>query len=113
MVLIFALRAEDLHDHARSGLFWIIILFAAMAALSRSFVSESDQGTLELLRLRFPAPHIFTGKLLYNFGFTLAVATFTFVLYQFLLNITITIWGIMIIGLIFGSLGLSSVSTLL
>ena len=113
MVLIFALRAEDLQDYARSGLFWIIVLFAAMAALSRSFVSESDQGTLELLRLRFTAPQIFTGKLIYNFGFTLAVATFTFGLYIFLLNISITLWTIMVLGIVFGSLGLASVSTLL
>ena len=113
MVLVFALRAEDLQDHARSGLFWIIVLFAAMAALSRSFVSESDLGTLELLRLRFPAPQIFTGKLIYNFGFTLVVATFTFILYIFLLNISITLWSIMLLGIFFGSLGLASVSTLL
>lgn len=113
MVLLFALRGEDLHDHAKSGLFWIIVLFASLASLSRSFVAESDQGTLDLLRLRFPATHIFTGKLLYNFVFTLAVAFFSFFLYLFLLNITIILWEIMLIGLVFGSLGLASVSTLL
>ncbi len=113
MVLLFALRAEDLHDHAKSGLFWIIVLFASLASLSRSFVAESDQGTLDLLRLRFPATHIFTGKLIYNYIFTLAVAVFSFLLYLFLLNIQIILWPIMLTGLVFGSLGLASVSTLL
>jgi len=113
MVMIFALRAEDLHDHAKSGLLWIIVLFASLASLSRSFVSESDQGTLDLLRLRFPATHIYTGKLLYNFLFTFAVAVFSFLLYLFLLNIDISLWFIMSTGLIFGSLGLASISTLL
>jgi heme exporter protein B len=113
MVMIFALRAEDLHDHAKSGLLWIIVLFASLASLSRSFVSESDQSTLDLLRLRFPATHIYTGKLLYNFLFTFAVAVFSFLLYLFLLNIDISRWFIMSAGLIFGSLGLASISTLL
>jgi heme exporter protein B len=113
MVILFALRAEDLHDHAKSGLFWIIVLFASLSSLSRSFVAESDQGTLDLLRLRFPATHIFTGKLVYNYVFTLAVAIFSFLLYLFLLNIQIILWPVMLIGLLFGSLGLASVSTLL
>lgn len=113
MVLIFSLRAGDLPDHAVSGLFWIIVLFAALSSLSRSFVSESDQNTLELLRLRFPATHIYTGKLIYNFLFTLAVAMFTFILYIFFLNISVTLFTITLIALVFGSLGLASVSTLL
>lgn len=113
MVVLFALRAEDLHLEARSGLIWIIILFASMAALPRSFVSETDQGTFDLLRLHFCAPPVFAGKLMYNFLFTVMVSIFTLILYLFFMGITVQNWGILLLSLVFGSLGLSSVSTLL
>jgi len=113
LVLIFALRAEDLHDQAKSGLFWIIVMFASLASLSRSFVSESDQGTLDLLRLRFPATHVFTGKLLYNFAFTLTVAVLSLGLYLFMMNIYVTLWIILLTTVFLGSLGMASVSTIL
>jgi heme exporter protein B len=113
LILIFALRAEDLPDQARSGLFWIIVMFAALASLSRSFVSESDQGTLDLLRLHFPATHVYTGKLLYNFLFTLTVATLSLLVYIFILNISVTLWVLLAITILFGSLGMASVSTIL
>lgn len=113
LVLIFALRAEDLHDQARSGLFWIIVMFASLASLSRSFVSESDQGTLDLLRLRFPATHVFTGKLLYNFAFTLTVAALSLGLYLFMMNIYVTLWPVLLTTVFLGSLGMASVSTIL
>ena len=113
MVVLFALRAEDLHLEARSGLIWIIILFASMAALPRSFVSETDQGTFDLLRLHFSAPPVFAGKLMYNFLFTVMVSIFTLLLYLFMMGITVQNWGILLLSLVFGSLGLSSVSTLL
>lgn len=113
LILIFALRAEDLPNQARSGLFWIIVMFAALASLSRSFVSEADQGTYDLLRLHFPATHVYTGKLLYNFSFTFAVAVLSLLVYLFILNIHVTLWSILIMALVFGSLGMASVSTML
>jgi heme exporter protein B len=113
MVVLFALKADDLQQDARSGLIWIIILFASMAALPRSFVSETDQGTFDLLRLNLPAPPVYTGKLLYNYVFTLAVSLFTLVLYLFLMGIQIAQPVTLLISLVFGSLGLASVSTLL
>jgi len=113
MVVLFALKAENLQMEARSGLIWIIILFASMAALPRSFVSETDQGTFDLLRLTLAAPPVFTGKLLYNFLFTLAVSVFTLVLYLFMLGISVVQPLTLMLSLLFGSLGLASVSTLL
>lgn len=113
MVVLFALKADDLPQEARSGLIWIIILFASMAALPRSFVSETDQGTFDLLRLNLPPPPVYTGKLLYNFVFTLAVSLFTLLLYLFLMGILVAQPLTLLLSLIFGSLGLASVSTLL
>ncbi len=113
MVLLFALGADDLPPQAQSGLIWIIILFAAMAALQRSFVGEADMGTFDTLRLRFAPATVFAGKLVYNFLFTLMVSVFTLILYLFLMNIQIAVWGVMIVILFLGSLGLASVSTLL
>jgi heme exporter protein B len=113
MVVLFALKAENLHEQARSGLIWIIVLFASLAALPRSFVAETDQGTFDLLRLHFPPVPVFTGKLLYNFVFTVGVSLFTLALYLFLLGIQVEVLWLVLVCIIVGSLGLSSVSTLL
>lgn len=113
LVVLFALKAEDLSGEARSGLIWIIILFASMASLPRSFVAEADQGTLDLLRLNFPATPVYAGKLLYNFIFTVSVSIFTVLLYLFLLGQSVASFYDLSVSILLGSLGLSSVSTLL
>jgi heme exporter protein B len=113
MVVLFALKAENLHEEARSGLIWIIVLFASLAALPRTFVAETDQGTFDLLRLHFPAVPVFTGKLLYNFVFTVGVSIFTLFLYLFLLGIRVEVFWLLMVCIVIGSLGLSAVSTLL
>lgn len=113
LVVLFALRADDLHQEARSGLIWIIILFASMASLPRSFVAETDQRTFDTLRLHFSATPVFTGKLLYNFLFTLTVSIFTLFIYLFLMNLSVVNISYILASILFGSLGLSGVSTLL
>lgn len=112
-LILFSLNAEQLPPTAKSGLVWIIILFAALSSLSRSFVMETERQTFNLLRLHGRASEVFIGKLSYNFIFALSVNILTFMCYIFLLDIPITDGTALLLTLILGTAGLSAVATLL
>lgn len=113
LLVLFSLKAEQLPPTPKSGLIWIIILFAALSSLSRSFVTETERQTFDLLRLHGKASEVFAGKLLYNFIFTLAVNICTFILYIFLLGLPLADMLALVLTLVLGTLGLSAVSTML
>lgn len=113
LLLLFTLRAQNLDPTPKSGLIWIIILFAALSILARSFVAETDRNTYNLLRIYGSGTSVFVGKLIFNGLFTLFINVTTFVIYIFLLDIIIIdIWAFLLV-ILFGTLGLSSVSTML
>lgn len=113
LLILFSLKAEQLPPTPKSGLIWIVILFAALSSLSRSFVAETERQTFDLLRIHGRASEVFTGKLLYNFTFTLAVNFCTFVLYIFLLGLPVADFTALLLTLLLGTLGLSAVATML
>lgn len=112
LLVLFTLRADQLEPSAKSGLVWIIILFAALSALSRSFIAETDKNTFDLLRIYADATSVYTGKLIYNYIFTLFVNASTFAAYLFLMNLTIQSWSAFLIMIFIGTAGLSGVATM-
>jgi len=113
LLILFTLDAAQLSPVPKSALVWIIILFATLSSLSRSFVMETDKKTYNLLRLHGQAPAVFLGKLCFNYLFTLAINVTTFVGYLFLLDISIADLSAFLLILILGTAGLSSVATML
>lgn len=113
LLVLFSLNAEQLAPTPKSALVWIIILFAALSSLSRSFVMETERQTYDLLRLHSPPGAVFAGKLCYNFLFTLSVNLTTFLLYIFLLGMSIADSTAFFLVLVLGTAGLSGVSTML
>lgn len=61
----FRLAAED-RPFLLSALLWIVIFFASMAGLDRSFVKEEETHTAPLLRLAAHPIAVWGGKLLFN-----------------------------------------------
>ncbi len=61
----YRLAAED-RPFLLSVLLWIVIFFAALAGLDRSFVKEEESHTAPLLRLAAAPSVVWAGKLLYN-----------------------------------------------
>ncbi|NBB77211.1 MAG: hypothetical protein GVY02_07520 [Bacteroidetes bacterium] len=112
LLLLFTLRAQQLNPTPKSGLVWIIILFAAMTGMSRSFVQEADRKTWTFLRLHASASDVYTGKLLYNFLFLLTLHLFTFFFYLFLMDLSIQSPLYFTSAVVFGAAGLASVTTL-
>ncbi len=113
MVMFFSLDTSLLTADLYSGLLWIIILFASLSSLSRSFVMETDQQTFDLLRLNTGGLPVYTGKLVFNFAFTFAVSLLTVLLFALLTGSFTESASALLLLLLLGSLGFSSVSTLI
>ncbi len=113
LLILFALRAGQLPENAQSGIVWVIILFAALSSLSRSFVTETERNTFNLLRLHSSAAAVFGGKLIYNFVFTLTVNVTTFILYIFFLGLAVINFSGLLAALLLGTAGLCGVATFL
>ncbi len=112
-LIMFTLKAQELNPTPKSGLIWIIVLFAALSSLGRSFISETDKNTYNLLRIYASGSSVFSGKLLYNITFSFVINAFTFSIYTFFVNLTIVSWSSFLTILIFGTIGLSGVSTMI
>lgn len=113
LIVLFSLRADQLSAEIQSGLIWIIVLFASLTTLSRVFVSESERGTLDLLRLNAPALSVLSGKLLYNVIFTHLIAVTTMLLFLIMLGMEVVRPWLLVIVILLGSAGLAGVTTML
>jgi heme exporter protein B len=58
--------ADEDRPFLLSVLLWIVVFFAALAGLDRSFVKEEESHTAPLLRLAAAPTVVWAGKLLYN-----------------------------------------------
>ena len=112
LLIMFTLRAQNLDPTPKSGLVWIVILFAALSALGRSFISETDRNTFDLLRIHAKGSTVYVGKLFFNAIFTLFINAVTFLIYSFLMDLRVASWEAFFVMLIFGTLGLSSIATM-
>ena len=57
----------------QAALLWLILLFASLSGLARSFVAEEDGRTAESLRLAGAPSAIYSGKLVFNLLLMLAL----------------------------------------
>lgn len=112
LLIMFTLRAQELSPTPKSGLIWIVVLFAALSSLGRSFISETDKNTYNLLRIYSSGSSVFAGKLFYNLLFSLMINILTFGLYVFLVDLTVLSWVAFFGIIVLGTAGLSSVSTM-
>jgi len=112
LLVLFTLRANQMDPTPKSGLIWIIILFAAMSGMMRSFLQETDKKTWVLLQLHSAATDVFLGKLVFNFLFLLLLHIFTFFFYMLMMDLPIISPFYLICSLFFGAAGLASVTTL-
>jgi heme exporter protein B len=95
-----------------ASLVWIILLFAALLSLPRTFLAEEEQGTADLLRL-VARPHaVFWGKVLFNLIQIWLLALVVCVLYFALTGLHATSLGLLVAALLAGGTALASAVTL-
>ena len=95
-----------------SALLWIVILFAALASLSHTFVREVEGHTLTMLRLTAGPTPIAIGKLLFNLLFLGVLEVVTVPLFLILMGGPPPQWGVFLGILALGSVSLATAATL-
>lgn len=65
-VVSFSLGQSGLPSQLLAALYWIIIFFSAMAALSQVFVREEESQTAMTLKLKADPTAVYLGKLAFN-----------------------------------------------
>lgn len=93
-----------------NALFWIILLFTSINAISKSFIQE-ERRTHYYYFLCKPG-EILTAKLIYSFAYLLSIALLSTLLYMILLGNPIGQYGLFLMNLILGCLGLSAAFTM-
>ncbi len=77
-----------------SALLWIVIFFASMAGLDRSFVKEEDTQTAPLLRLSASPLVVWAGKLAFNLALLAVLMAILVPLYGMLMGFRpVSLWG--------------------
>lgn len=94
-----------------NALFWIIMVFAAINAVARSFMQESKGLQLYYYTLLHPASVILS-RILYNSFLLLTVAFVHLLFYSLFLGNQIADLPMFMVGIILGSTGLASTLTL-
>lgn len=114
LIFSFALELDRVaRVEAVSGVLWVTIVFSSILGLNRSMAMERDQGNLEgLLIAPLDRGAIFVGKLVGNFLFTLTVGAVLLPIMTVLYNVTL-ISPLLIVTLLLGTLGFSTIGTLL
>ncbi len=95
-----------------AALLWIVLLFAALAALGHTFARESEAHTLTLLRLTASPAAIALGKLLFNLLFLVVLEVVAVPLALVLLGAPAPRWGPFLGTLALGSATLAIAMTL-
>src|SRR5438093_7854830 len=95
-----------------AALFWVVLLFAALASLSHTFVREVEGRTLTLLRLVASPTAIALGKLLFNLLFLAVLEAVTVPLFLVLMGGPPVRWGAFLAVLALGSFALATSATL-
>lgn len=109
----FSIGPAKLESTILSALLWIILFFSAMSGLSHIFVREEEQQTADTLRLVTNPLSVFLGKWLFNVMLLFALEVIIVPLFFILMNTSTGNIQLFLVILISGSIGLSTVSTII
>lgn len=111
-IILFSTAGENVSPSLSAGILWIIIFFAAMSGLSRSFVSEEERGTTMTLQLWVKPTSVLLGKLAFNAVLIYVLNAMIVAAYLLTMpTFTIQSPAIFLLTVLIGSFGLASAST--
>lgn len=114
IMIAFSTAGIKLETATASGILWIIMFFAAMTGLSKSFISEEERGTGFLLQISADSYSVFFGKLLFNITLSIFLnffATALFLLFNDYISISF-VWEFLL-SLTLASIGLAGATTII
>lgn len=113
-IILFSIGNENVSEEVLCGVLWIVIFFAAMSGLSRTFVAEEERGTVMTLHLIARPMAVFYGKWLINLVLLAVINLFTIVLYVLLIStFVVRNMEIFALTMVLGTLGLASAATII
>jgi heme exporter protein B len=112
-IIKFSLGEEKLSSELHAGLLWIIIFFANSNGLSRVFVAEEDRGTSFVLKLTANSKSVLLGKLIFNTLLSFLINFFVVFLFIITMDLKINSFGLFVLTVVLGNLGLSGVMTII
>jgi heme exporter protein B len=95
-----------------SVLLWIVLLFAALAGLDRSFVKEEESHTAPLLRLSASPLVVWAGKLAYNLVLLYLLMALLVPLFALLMGFEVVLVGWFVLLLTVGGYALAVTATI-
>jgi len=101
----------QLDNEVKSALFWIIMLFASVNAIAKSFVQENTGRQLYYYTIASPQA-VILAKTIYNILLSAILSALCYIVFILLLGDFIARLEIFIIALFLGSFGFSSVLTM-
>ena len=107
----FALGAWGAMSDVASATLWLVLYFSAMSGLSRSFVHEQEMHTAETLRLAANPSSVYLGKLAFNLVLLFILELVIVPLFVTLTGCAVANWGLFLLILALGSLGLGAGAT--
>ena len=105
-VFIIYLSFIDIDGKTWNTLFWIIVLFASVNAVTKSFIQESGYRALFYYTLADPLA-VITSKILYNTALLSVISLLTFAFLGLIMGNPVRDLGLFLITLGLGSLGFS------
>jgi len=107
----YRITAED-RPFLLAVLLWIVIFFAALAGLDRSFVKEEESHTAPLLRLAASPTAVWLGKLSFNLILIYFLMAILVPLYCILMGYKILLVGGFVLILVSGGYALAVITTI-
>jgi heme exporter protein B len=109
--LSFKTQINEMTQVTWNTLFWIIILFSAVNAVTKSFIQISEERLLYLYSIADPAAVILS-KIIYNSLLLISISLTGYLFYSFILGNPVADQGLFILNLLLGSVGFSSILTM-
>lgn len=107
----FGTFTTQLNGTLASGLFWVALSFAATVAVPRTFLSEEESGTADILRL-YARPHaVFWGKAMFTSVQMCLTSAVLAVLFIGLMNLKVTSAPMLLLSLSGGAVALAGTVT--
>lgn len=103
---------ETLRPSLAAGMLWISLLFSSVTAIARSFISEEESGTADLLRLVARPEIIYWAKLLYNAFISCAIGLLILLFFLLFTRVEVADATLFLCTVFVGCLALASGMTL-
>jgi len=109
--LSFKTQVSSIHPNTWNTLFWIILLFTAVNAVTKSFIQLNQGRIIYLYTVANPLA-IIISKIIYNSILLIGIGVIGFIFYSIVLGNPVQNIGLFLINIILGSIGFAAVLTM-